>query len=348
MEPAHDALVRGWQKLLVWKQEEEESLILQRRLTPVAEEWKNLEYEKPRSGLRTKTEPIINWLDARLYNIENLFYLINAQFIRVLRRMSKKENRLIAKPKDFLWHTNPYLNVLKEKLNSSNYWFNRIEVEFVKRSLKRKRINRRLSIISVSIVLGFISLTIYISIRTTESIITKISTEANNEVDKIKKNADQIIKNAQESLKISEQAKQEAEKALDGSNDSLEFTKESLKDTTKALEGLETALQTSNKALEETQKALEEERKKTSANPDEQPDSAETEDTDVTNPDEPTDLGETEDTDLTNPDEPTDLGETEDTDVANPDEPTDLGETEDTNVANPDEPTDSGQFFLDR
>ena len=43
VEPAHDALVRGWQKLLKWKREEEESLLIQRRLTPAAQEWKNLE-----------------------------------------------------------------------------------------------------------------------------------------------------------------------------------------------------------------------------------------------------------------------------------------------------------------
>ena len=157
VEPAHDALVRGWQKLLIWKQEEEESLILQRRLTPIAEEWKNLEYKKPRSGLGTKIEPVINWLDVRLYHVENLFYLINDQFIRVVRRISKKQNRLIAKPEQFLWHANPYLNVLKEKLNSSNYWFNQIETEFVQRSLKRKRINRRQSNISVTLVIIVLS-----------------------------------------------------------------------------------------------------------------------------------------------------------------------------------------------
>jgi hypothetical protein len=33
VEPAHDALVRNWQRLLEWKQEKEESLLLQRRLT---------------------------------------------------------------------------------------------------------------------------------------------------------------------------------------------------------------------------------------------------------------------------------------------------------------------------
>ena len=36
IEPAHDALVRGWEKLLTWKKQEEENLILQRRLTPAA------------------------------------------------------------------------------------------------------------------------------------------------------------------------------------------------------------------------------------------------------------------------------------------------------------------------
>ncbi|MEO1446995.1 MAG: hypothetical protein AAFV46_12330, partial [Cyanobacteria bacterium J06635_11] len=32
VEPAHDALVRGWDKLLRWKREAQEGLALQRRL----------------------------------------------------------------------------------------------------------------------------------------------------------------------------------------------------------------------------------------------------------------------------------------------------------------------------
>ncbi|MGB3299191.1 MAG: caspase family protein, partial [Phormidesmis sp.] len=39
IEPAHDALASGWGKLVTWQREAEESLILQRRLTPAAEEW---------------------------------------------------------------------------------------------------------------------------------------------------------------------------------------------------------------------------------------------------------------------------------------------------------------------
>jgi hypothetical protein len=41
VEPAHDALVRGWDKLQKWQQEEQENLPMQRRLTPIAEEWKS-------------------------------------------------------------------------------------------------------------------------------------------------------------------------------------------------------------------------------------------------------------------------------------------------------------------
>jgi len=39
-EPAHDALVRGWDKLLEWRQESQEELTLRGLLTPAANDWK--------------------------------------------------------------------------------------------------------------------------------------------------------------------------------------------------------------------------------------------------------------------------------------------------------------------
>ena len=39
VEPAHDELVRGWDKLLAWSREEAESLQLRRRLAPAAQAW---------------------------------------------------------------------------------------------------------------------------------------------------------------------------------------------------------------------------------------------------------------------------------------------------------------------
>ena len=41
IEPAHDALVRGWDKLQEWIKAEQEDLTLQHRLTPAANDWKH-------------------------------------------------------------------------------------------------------------------------------------------------------------------------------------------------------------------------------------------------------------------------------------------------------------------
>ena len=101
VEPAHDALVRGWQKLLMWKQEDEESLILQQRLTPAAEEWE-----------------------------------------------SQQQAR-------FLWHANPRLDWLKKVSKSDDNWLNKVEAEFVRRSVGRKNFNTRLGwIITLAVMLG--------------------------------------------------------------------------------------------------------------------------------------------------------------------------------------------------
>ncbi|EGJ34960.1 MULTISPECIES: caspase family protein [Moorena] len=87
VEPAHDALVRGWQRLLGWKQQEEESLLLQRRLTTVAQEWKSQQQAK------------------------------------------------------FLWNANPRLDLLKKVYLSDDNWLNQVEVDFVRRSVRKKRRN---------------------------------------------------------------------------------------------------------------------------------------------------------------------------------------------------------------
>ncbi|MBR8839701.1 MAG: caspase family protein [Stigonema ocellatum SAG 48.90 = DSM 106950] len=44
VEPAHDALIRGWDKLQQWKNAQQESLVLRQRLTPAANDWQNQEH----------------------------------------------------------------------------------------------------------------------------------------------------------------------------------------------------------------------------------------------------------------------------------------------------------------
>lgn len=162
VEPAHDALVQGWDKMLTWKKDEEKDLILQRQLTPAAQEWKSVKSKEQPLGLQAKTEPVIDWLDRRLYVAENLFNNINTQLIRLWQRNQNQQERLKEKPGQFLWNANPYLDVLNEKLNSTDNWFNQVEAEFVQQSVlqKRKNISWRWRI-AIAVMLGLSGLTLW-------------------------------------------------------------------------------------------------------------------------------------------------------------------------------------------
>ena len=161
VEPAHDALVRGWQKLLGWKQEEEESLLLQRRLTPAAEEWESVKSKEQPLGFQAKAKPVINWLDRRLFTVENLVNKIPAQLVRLLRRTQNQQELSREKNAQFLWNANPYLDVLDKELNSDDNWLNQVEAEFVQQSVlqKRRNISWRWRI-AIAVMLGLSGLTI--------------------------------------------------------------------------------------------------------------------------------------------------------------------------------------------
>ncbi|QSJ16608.1 caspase family protein [Nostoc sp. UHCC 0702] len=163
VEPAHDALVRGWQKLLIWKQEQEEKLILQRRVTPAALEWQSVKNQKKTSGLLTKFEPVISLLDTRLYRIEDLFFSkIKNLVVRKWPSRHNQQESLREKPVQFLWNTNPYLDVLNRELQSNDNWFNQVEAEFVQQSVLQKRHNISLRWrIAIAVILGLSALTLW-------------------------------------------------------------------------------------------------------------------------------------------------------------------------------------------
>jgi WD40 repeat protein len=141
IEPAHDALVRGWQKLLTWKQEEEENLILQRRLTPAAEEWKDVIGKEQSKGILAKAENVIDGLDRGFYIIENIFDKARIRFVRLWKSSQPQKEQSREQPGQFLWNTNPYLDVLNTQLQSNNNWFNQVEAEFVQESVLQRRQN---------------------------------------------------------------------------------------------------------------------------------------------------------------------------------------------------------------
>ncbi|WP_414625152.1 caspase family protein [Calothrix sp. CCY 0018] len=161
VEPAHDALVRGWDKLLSWKQDEEEALILQRRLTSAAVEWQGVKSKQQISGFQAKSRILFNCLDRTFNTVENLFNKTTAQLIQLWKQRQNQQQSLREKPGQFLWNSNPYLDVLNEQLNFKQNWFNKLESEFVASSVlqKRRNISWRWRV-TISVILGLTGLTI--------------------------------------------------------------------------------------------------------------------------------------------------------------------------------------------
>ncbi|MEB3359559.1 MAG: caspase family protein [Synechococcales bacterium] len=185
VEPAHDALLQGWDKLLMWKREEEENTILQRRLTPAAEEWQAIKARATSPDLRGRAEPMINTLDRGFYRVESLFQQAFTQLLKMGRRSPSPTNRSREKPAQFLWNANPYLDVLNQQLCSSRNWLNQVESEFVQESVLQRR--RNLSWrwrITTGVILGLSGLSIATLVGQRSTLINQIqasreSAEAN-------------------------------------------------------------------------------------------------------------------------------------------------------------------------
>ncbi|MDF5739916.1 MULTISPECIES: nSTAND1 domain-containing NTPase [unclassified Nostoc] len=182
VEPAHDALVQGWDKLLKWKKEEEEDIILQRRLTPAAEEWKSVASKEQPLGLQAKAETVIDRLDSCFYVVENLSSKFSKKIItwlfQGLQQRQHQQEGLREKPKQFLWNSNPYLDVLNQELQSHDNWFNKLETEFVQQSVLQKR--RDISWgwrIAIAIMLGLSGLTVWALINLRQATINQMLSE---------------------------------------------------------------------------------------------------------------------------------------------------------------------------
>ena len=95
VEPAHDALVRGWQKLLEWKLENEENLLLQRRLTPAAVEWQSVKSKKQSSRqFLWNANPYLDVLNQELNSEDNWFNQVEVEFVqRSVRQKSFNTRR---------------------------------------------------------------------------------------------------------------------------------------------------------------------------------------------------------------------------------------------------------------
>jgi WD40 repeat protein len=131
VEPAHDVLVRGWQKLLTWKDQELGSLLLQRELTPTANKWTTQRRDKQAVGL--------------------------------------------------LWNNDPRLPLVKQISESDKSWLNSIELEFVQRSIHRRRNNRHRTVGIVSgVIASLTGLTIFALVQLQLSLLREKAAIAEN------------------------------------------------------------------------------------------------------------------------------------------------------------------------
>ncbi|MBW4629330.1 MAG: caspase family protein [Brasilonema octagenarum HA4186-MV1] len=89
VEPAHDALVRGWQRLQNWVKEEK-NLRLQRRLTPAAVEWKS----KQQPDYLWQGDPYLDVLQKEVLNSPNNNWLNQVETEFVQRSIRQKHRNI--------------------------------------------------------------------------------------------------------------------------------------------------------------------------------------------------------------------------------------------------------------
>jgi WD40 repeat protein len=112
VEPAHDALVEGWPRLLKWLESGAESL-------PTAP-----------NTLKGKSRSLVSLVDER-------------EILLLQRRLTPAANdwKLQGKKSQFLWHADARLPIIKQIHQADPSRFNQNETEFIQRSLDRKRFN---------------------------------------------------------------------------------------------------------------------------------------------------------------------------------------------------------------
>lgn len=165
VEPAHDYLVTGWDKLLQWKNQELESLVLQQRLTPAVDDWLPLQKnenlnillmqllraefyagniiqsrkrkEQRKKKLRHKT------VRPNIYAMAAILCLpistrVSLTLLDLKPNTDDKTKTLTSKSGEFLWHNDPRLPQLSEKLDTEDSWLSKTEDIFVRHSLVKK------------------------------------------------------------------------------------------------------------------------------------------------------------------------------------------------------------------
>ena len=93
VEPAHDALVRGWNRLWEWIKQEQDRLFLQRRLTQAAHDW---EKGGRKPGQLYAADPRLPQLENILNSHNNWLNTLETEFVSAsIKRRKQRQRRLV-------------------------------------------------------------------------------------------------------------------------------------------------------------------------------------------------------------------------------------------------------------
>ncbi len=94
VEPAHDALIQGWDRLWKWVQVDQDDLLLRQRLTPAAEDWNR---NGRKTGQLWTNDPRLKQAEAARLKEHTWLNKVEAEFSDASERQRKKnQRRLIA------------------------------------------------------------------------------------------------------------------------------------------------------------------------------------------------------------------------------------------------------------
>ncbi|MBK7203152.1 MAG: hypothetical protein IPH87_21925 [Anaerolineae bacterium] len=142
VEPAHDALVLAWDKLLRWKKEAEEYLPLQRRLAQAATEWGKAAPEA-KSGLLWDDDPRLPQAEETLWPAGGR----NAGLVRRVRWL-----------KQIMW---PAVT-----LPTDTHWLNGSETRFVQASVRRRAMTlKRVVGVTAVVIVALLGLTLFANVQ---------------------------------------------------------------------------------------------------------------------------------------------------------------------------------------
>ena len=156
IEPAHDALVRAWDRLLRWKQSFAEYLPLQRSLTAAAIGWRNAQ-EEEKKGLLWNNNP-------RLPQLQEI--ILPAQY------RNEQASNFIYTARQALW---PPIKVVDEPT-----WLNQLETEFVQTSVvRRANVLKQIVMITLGVIIALAALTGLAETQRKEAEVARVTADAN-------------------------------------------------------------------------------------------------------------------------------------------------------------------------